>query len=312
MMYESALRERSIDVRWLPLGEVMEEVSYGRKRTLLQFCDEDPYATTLDAAQCALKPNALIRSADAALLVCVDHGPYEAVLTHMLDEAGIVQPNTPSSVDIAKDKWTSYALMHAAGLPVPRAALVNNLSELDEAGRALGFPLVVKELSSQQGLGVRLARDEEESRAVAIELEIDRQHLMVQHYVECGATDVRTVVVDGELVAAMERKAQPGEFRANLALGGTASPCEISAKDEFVVRASVNTLGLAVAGMDTARVTEALPGREYLAEGDVFFIEANPFPGLKGLRAATGIDASGLVIDMVLREVARKKYQVVS
>jgi glutathione synthase/RimK-type ligase-like ATP-grasp enzyme len=42
--------------------------------------------------------------------------------------------------------------------------------------------------------------------------------------------DIRCFVIDGKVVAAIQRKAMPGEFRANIHLGGTASIIKLPLK----------------------------------------------------------------------------------
>jgi ribosomal protein S6--L-glutamate ligase len=40
---------------------------------------------------------------------------------------------------------------------------------------------------------------------------------------EANGKDLRLFVIDGKVVATIQREAMPGEFRANIHLGGTAS-----------------------------------------------------------------------------------------
>jgi ribosomal protein S6--L-glutamate ligase len=189
-----------------------------------------------------------------------------------------------------------------AGLPVPEAALVRDQKQLLNAGNVLGFPLVLKDLEGAQGRGVRLAHSDDELLACAEELGIEHQPLMLEHYIEMGAIDRRVVTVDDVFAAAMERHAKPGDFRANIALGGYGTKCEVDEDQLSLVRRANKALRLRFVGMDIGIVKEVLPERAYLPQGTTFLIEANPMPGLAGLKEATGVDASQLLVDSLIAQ----------
>ena len=79
-------------------------------------------------------------------------------------------------------------------------------------------------------------------------------HILVREYVrEARGRDVRCLVVGGQVVAAIERQAKPGEFRSNLHRGGTARQVTITARERAIAVKAANTLGLDVAGVDILR-----------------------------------------------------------
>ncbi len=56
-------------------------------------------------------------------------------------------------------------------------------------------------------------------------------NILVQEFIkEAKASDIRVLVVDGEVVGAMKRIGQEGEFRSNLHRGGTSIPNKLSRK----------------------------------------------------------------------------------
>ena len=60
------------------------------------------------------------------------------------------------AVDIASDKSLTNQLLSAAGLPVPRAEVVETDDEAVAAAERLGYPVVVKPLDGNHGRGVGL------------------------------------------------------------------------------------------------------------------------------------------------------------
>ena len=70
------------------------------------------------------------------------------------------------AVDIASDKGLTDQLLGAAGLPVPRAEVVEDDDGAVAAAARLGYPVVVKPLDGNHGRGVCLdLRDEDAVRA---------------------------------------------------------------------------------------------------------------------------------------------------
>ena len=96
--------------------------------------------------------------------------------------------------------------------------------------------------------------------------------------------DVRLLVVDGKVIAAMERRAVDGGFKSNISTGGQgfafAPPPEMA---ELAVSVA-DVLGLDVAGVDI------------LFDEDGYRIcEANSSPGFQGLEKACGISVPAAI-----------------
>jgi RimK family alpha-L-glutamate ligase len=302
-MYESALAQRGVPSKWVPLGDVLECIKNGDGESLYSAAVADPHVLRVRADQYSLPANSFdIGPGTIAFIVNNDFDAYAWVVTQALNTIGAVQPNSAQALRSANNKWISHVAFREAGLPVPEAALVREFTQLENAGHVLGFPLVLKELEGAQGTGVRLARTMSELIACAEELELHRQPLMLEHYIEMGAIDRRVVTVEGQFAAAMERHAKSGDFRANIAQGGHGESCEVSDEQLELVRRATQALKLRFVGMDIGVVKEVLPEREYLPQDSTFLIEANPMPGLAGLKSATGVDASQLVVDTLLAQ----------
>src|SRR5690606_25356407 len=118
-------------------------------------------------------------------------------------------------------------------------------------------------------------------------------NLLVQQYVkEAEGRDLRLFVVDGKVVAAIERKAAPDEFRANLNQGETPSAARITADERRLAIKAAKTMDLAVAGVDIIRS----------ARGPLL-LEVNSSPGLEGVETSTGRDVAGMMISAIERRL---------
>lgn len=109
---------------------------------------------------------------------------------------------------IAKNKPMASAIMARAGLPVPRAVLVENWAQALRAAQALEWPVVVKPANLDQGQGVVPDIRSEPMLREAYEraASLSPRQVLVEKHVE-GA-DHRMLVVGGRLLAASRR--EPG------------------------------------------------------------------------------------------------------
>ena len=78
--------------------------------------------------------------------------------------------------------------------------------------------------------------------------------------------------IDGKVVAAIQREAAPGEFRANIHRGGTASVIKPTPQERALAVKAAKVLGLAFAGVDIIR-----------SDAGPLLLEVNSSPGLEGI-----------------------------
>jgi len=85
----------------------------------------------------------------------------------------------PESVDLARDKHKTRAVMADAGLPTPPNFLIRCEAELDEAARKVGFPAVLKPVSGAASLGVKKVVSVQDLRNTYVELDRELRTLVV-------------------------------------------------------------------------------------------------------------------------------------
>lgn len=202
--------------------------------------------------------------------------------------------NPPRALEAAIDKYLSAALLAAAGLPVPRCRAAQGLEAAELAWRELGGDCVLKPIFGSRGRGLVAVRSPADlARAEAAADPAERVYL-VQERVPHEGWDVRILTV-GERVFSMRRRAAPGEWRTNVAQGGTPEPFDPPADwVDLAVRAAA-CLGAEVAGVDL------LPA----ADGRILVLEVNGVPGWRALEAATSRDVTGAVVAHVLETAGK-------
>ncbi len=85
-------------------------------------------------------------------------------------------------VRVVNDKYRSLDALAGSGVPVPRT-LLPSYESLDAAGRAVGFPLVVKPLYASASRGVHVVRDFAELRSVYAAVSKRYGRPIVQEYI---------------------------------------------------------------------------------------------------------------------------------
>jgi D-alanine-D-alanine ligase-like ATP-grasp enzyme/poly-gamma-glutamate capsule biosynthesis protein CapA/YwtB (metallophosphatase superfamily) len=116
------------------------------------------------------------------------------------------------AVRICQDKQLTSAVLAEAGLPVPKQALAKNVDDALAAAASIGYPIILKPLSGNQGRGVSgaLYTPEAAAAAFAEAAQIDG-YVIVEQFIP--GTDFRLLIVDGNLVAACNRV--PGHLIGN-------------------------------------------------------------------------------------------------
>jgi ribosomal protein S6--L-glutamate ligase len=219
---------------------------------------------------------------------------YGAAVLRQFQARGTYLLNGPEGIIASRDKLHAHQILARLRIGMPATAFASSPKDTDNLiALAGGAPLVVKLLESAQGKGVVLAETPAAAQSVISAFRGLRADFLVQQFVaEARGEDVRCLVLDGRVVAAMRRRAAPGEFRSNLHQGGTAEPVRISrAERETAIRAA-RAFRLGLCGVDMLR-TAAGPK----------VLEVNSSPGFEGIEAATRKNIAGLLVDVLERAV---------
>jgi cyanophycin synthetase len=138
---------------------------------------------------------------DRHSLVQFGHGVHQQRI-----RATMTSRTSAIAVDVASDKSLTNQLLDSAGLPVPRAQVVDSVDGAAAAATRLGFPCVVKPLDGNHGRGVHLdLRSEAEVRAAfdGALRESRSGDVIVETYV--AGNDYRCLVIGGKVAAIAQR-----------------------------------------------------------------------------------------------------------
>jgi RimK family alpha-L-glutamate ligase len=198
-----------------------------------------------------------------------------------LTSAGVRLLNPPSVLVAAHDKLLTARVLRLSGVPHPHTWHI--AEGMPTAAPEL--PLVLKPRFGSWGRDVTLCRTQ-----VELDNELDRlrfrgwfrEHgVIAQELVPPQGWDLRVIVAGGRVVGAAKRRAAPGEWRTNVALGGNTEPAEPPPLACALALSAAAAVGADLVGVDllptengflVAELNGAVDFRAMygLGEGDVF------------------------------------------
>jgi len=215
---------------------------------------------------------------------------YGMAVVRQFESMGVYCLNESTAIGTSRDKLFAHQVLAAHGLDMPATAFAKSAQDtkgiLDLVD---GAPLIVKLLESTQGKGVILAETRKTASALIDAFRGLNAHFLVQQFVkEANGSDLRCFVVQGKVVGAMLRTAQPGEFRSNVHQGGSVKQARLSKDERKAAIKAAKILKLNVAGVDILR-----------SDTGPKILEVNSSPGLQGIEKATKKDIAGAIIECI-------------
>jgi RimK family alpha-L-glutamate ligase len=246
-----------------------------------------------------------IFEADAVLARIIPGGSLEQVIyrvdaLHWIEERGVLVVNSPRTIERCVDKFYTTALLHDAGLPTPETVVCEQPDEALAAVRAMG-ECIIKPIFGSLGHGMVRVNEPEVARRIVRSLEQTRTVFYLQKAIDHGGRDIRVFVVGGAVLGAIERQAPDGEWRTNVAIGGSATPFELPDEWAQVAVRAADAVAADYAGVDL------LPSRD----GRIFVLEVNGIPGWEGFQQATGIDVAAAIVGQLVGRINGRRGVVV-
>ena len=215
---------------------------------------------------------------------------YGCALTRQFEALKVYCLNSAAAITQSRDKLYSLQLLLNHGVDIPTTGFANSPLDTDDLIRMVGgSPLIVKLLEGTQGKGVVLAETKKAAESVINAFKSLNANILVQEFIkEANGKDLRLFVIDGKVVAAIQREAVAGEFRANIHLGGTASIIKPTSEEKRIAIKAAKAMDLKVAGVDIIRSSKG-----------PLLLEVNSSPGLEGIEGATNKDIAGEMIKAI-------------
>ncbi|MCT2399594.1 glutathione synthase [Novosphingobium mangrovi (ex Huang et al. 2023)] len=216
--------------------------------------------------------------------------------THLLErlEGQTLVVNDPASVRNAPEKV--FVLDYARFMPptfIARRIEDVRLFQQRMVDKGLPGDLVVKPLHGNGGKAVFRVPADGSNLGALVEMFQNAwvEPFMVQPFLpDVSEGDKRIVLVDGEFAGAINRKPGEGEFRSNLAVGGSAEACGLTPAEEEICAAlgpELKARGLVFVGIDVI-------GGKWLTE-----INVTSPTGIVAIDKFNGTDTSARIWDAI-------------
>lgn len=199
---------------------------------------------------------------------------------------------TSDAILRSRDKLRSFQRLSKAGIGMPKTVFTNYSRDVEEViARVGGTPVIIKLLEGTQGLGVVLAETKNAAESVLEAFNGLQARALVQEYIaEAQGSDLRALIVDGQVIGAMKRTGREGEFRSNLHRGGNAEYVKLSEPELKLAIKAARALKLPVCGVDMLQSNRG-----------PLLMEVNSTPGLEGIEKATEKNIAKAIITFIER-----------
>ena len=192
-------------------------------------------------------------------------------LVSSLQSIGFFLVNDLQSMILCDNKMAAAIELERNNIPIPRTSIINNVESIKSAHKKIGgkFPIIIKTLKGTQGVGVSKVNDMTSLISVCQALWKFNADILIQEFLDIES-DVRTLVLNGQILASAERKNESSDFRHNVHLGAKTQPYKLSEFEKNLVLKAARATGAVYCGVDHCKYKD-----------NFYILEINGSPGIK-------------------------------
>ena len=188
------------------------------------------------------------------------------------------------------NKYEQVKRIRSEDFLIPKYLMTASQGNYETIATYLGVPFVVKGLESSMGAEVLLIEKEEDFCQLGKRYGMEKEWLCEEFIKTSIGRDLRFFSIRGEAVACMVRKSQ-GDFRANVALGATVEPYEITPEIQRIAKDIYGQTELDFLGIDLM-----------FGKNKPYFCEINVMPGIVGIETASGVNIAKIMIEVIKKD----------
>ena len=222
---------------------------------------------------------------------------YGTSIVRQFEMQGVFSIVSSLAINRTRDKLRATQILARAGVGIPKTVFARETAEVEDLiEQAGGAPLIIKVARGTHGKGVVLAETRKAAEAVMQAFYVEGVNFVVQEFVaESAGTDIRAFVVNGKVVASMQRQSLDDDFRSNLHQGGEGTTIKLTEEETKTAQRAAKAMGLPICGVDMMRS----------ARGPLV-LEVNASPGF-GIERVTGRDVASKIIDYIEQNAKSKR-----
>jgi ribosomal protein S6--L-glutamate ligase len=180
---------------------------------------------------------------------------YGSSIVRQFEMQNVPTVTTSIAISRTRDKLRSMQLLSKARIGIPKTVVAREAADLDDVLEQVGgAPVIIKVARGTHGNGVVLGETRKAAKAVMQAFYVEGVSFIVQEFVaESAGVDIRAIVVNGKVVASMQRQSLDDDFRSNLHQGGKGTPVDLTPEERRTAQTAAKAMGLAVCGVDMMR-----------------------------------------------------------
>ncbi len=173
--------------------------------------------------------------------------------TAALEGIGVNVINCLKTGIFAGNKLYTHMLLKKHGVPTPHATVAFSKEAALETLEETGYPRIIKPTVGSWGRLISKLNDKDSAEGIMESREkmypIHQVHFL-EEFVKRPPRDIRAIMVGDKVVAAIYRYSGNGSWKTNMALGGRAEKCEVSAEMEEICIKAKNAVQGQIVGVD--------------------------------------------------------------
>ncbi|EGG42016.1 lysine biosynthesis enzyme LysX [Candidatus Nitrosarchaeum limnium SFB1] len=215
--------------------------------------------------------------------------------TAALEGMGVNVINCLNTGIFAGNKLFTHMLLKKFGVPTPYAAVAFSRDAAIEHLETHGYPKVIKPTVGSWGRLISKLNDKDSAEGIIDSREsmypIYQVHYL-EEFVSRPPRDIRAIMVGDKIVAAIYRTSGDGNWKTNMALGGTAEPCKVTPEmEEMCIKAKKAVQG-DIVGVDLMESNDR----------GLVVHEVNNTTEYKNTVRVCGVDIPSLMIDYAMKK----------
>lgn len=215
--------------------------------------------------------------------------------TAALEGMGVNVINCLNTGIFAGNKLFTHMLLKKYGVPTPHAAVAFSKDAVIEHLETHGYPKVIKPTVGSWGRLISKLNDKDSAEGIIESREamypIYQVHYL-EEFVNRPPRDIRAIMVGDKIVAAIYRTSGNGNWKTNMALGGTAEECKVTPEMEEMCIKAKNAVQGDIVGVDLMESNER----------GLVVHEVNNTTEYKNTVRVCGVDIPSLMIDYVMKK----------
>lgn len=222
-------------------------------------------------------------------------------LAKYLEQNGKNLINSAKSIELCDDKSLTHLVLQANNIKMPKTIVApmtfpnigyTQLDFLEVVERKLSYPIIIKECFGSFGQQVYIVSDYNE--LVEKTRQLQGKPLLYQEFIKSSAgKDIRLQVVGNQVVAAMYRYSENGDFRANITNGGKMKYYEPTKEQVDLAVRSCKVLGLDFGGVDILFGENQEP----------IVCEVNSNAHFKNIYDCTGVNVADSIMEYIIKKI---------